>query len=382
MVAQKRVVPILMLLVSLSHATSADAEPDLTALTFLGELSAYPDDQQANRFYYVPRALKIPKSENGHPALHLLVTRYVGSQLTGDQGEWINRNILSVRFHRPDISPEQKRRARNILISRGIAKPRLVPLPLFGIEGAIQYTAVDSQSVVNLPADGFFKNVNDPSSAKPASLWTERQYSLSLGPNDAQLLMEALSSGGVLISFAYAYLAKSSQSSADLPFELSGSPELVDFLQERIDVAAGEDLEMVSTVRADAIALSIEPENSEFHITKLDINDRLPPGYGSLDVYCYDFQQEMVPGQYAKRIDIRAQSPTGKTVQSFLEFTKKTPEVYAQSLNIPFAVKFSAPFYYRVVSVYETGRVEEVTPWTEREQWSGVLDISYNPSDG
>jgi hypothetical protein len=381
MAAQYRFALMLMVLVSLGYAGSADAEPNLAELTFLGDLSAYPDDKQANRFYYVPRALRISKSENDHPALHLLVTRYVGSQLTGDQGNWINRNILSVRFHRPEISPDQKRRARNILMSRGIVKPRLVPLPLFGIEGAIQYTAVDSQTVVNLPADGFFKNADDPSSANSASLWTERQFSLSLGPNDAQLLMGALSGGGVLISFAYAYLARSSQSSAELPFELSGSPELVDFLKERIAVVAGEDVEMVSTVRADAIALSIEPGNADFHITKLDINDRLPPGYGSLDIYCYDFQQEVVPGQYAKRIDIRAQSPTGKTVQSSLEFTKKTPEVYAQSLNIPFAVKFAAPFYYRVVSVFETGRVEEVTPWTERTQWSGILDISHNPGE-
>jgi hypothetical protein len=373
---------MLIVLVFLCHVRNADAEPNLEALTFLGDLSAYPDDKKANRFYYVPRALRISNSENGHPALHLLVTRYVGSQAAGDQGQWINRNILSVRFHRPEISSDQKRQALNILKSRGIVKPRLVPLPLFGVEGAIQYTAVDSQSIVNLPVDGFFKNSDDPLSSESASLWTERQYSLSLGPNDAQLLLSSLSQGGVLVSFAYAYLAKSTHSRSGPQLELSGSPDLVDFLQERIDVAAGEDLEMVSTVRADAIALSIEPENSEFHITKLDINDRLPPGYGSLDVYCYDFQQEMVPGQYAKRIDIRAESPTGKTVRSSLEFTQKTAEVYAQSLNIPFAVKFSAPFYYRVVSILETGRVEEVTPWTERAQWSGVLDITHIPGDG
>ena len=373
---------LFMGLVSIGHTTSADAEPNLAAPTLLGEISAYPDDKYANRFYYVPRALSISKSENGHPALHLLVTRYVGSQHTGDESEWINRNILSVRFDRPDISPEQKRHARNILISRGIVKPRLMPLPLFGIEGAIQYTAVDSQTVINLPVDGTFKNADDPSSGSPASLWTERQFSLSLGPNDAQLLMSSLSQGGVLVSFAYAYLAKSTLQGAELPFELSGSPELVEFLKDRIDVVAGDDVEMLSTVRADAIALSIEPENSEFHITKLDINDRLPPGYASLDVYCYDFQQDMVPGQYAKRIDIKAQSPTGKTVQSSLEFTKKTSEVYAQSFNIQFAVNFSAPFYYRVVSVYETGRVEEVTPWTEREQWAGILDITHDPGEG
>jgi hypothetical protein len=372
---------LLIALVFLGHASRADAEPNLAVLTSLGELSVYPDDRYPNRFYYVPGALQIARSENGQPALHLLLTRYVGTQFAGDQGEWINRNILSVRFHRPELTAEQKRKARNILSSRGVINPRLVPLPLYGIEGAIQYTAVDSETVVNLPVDGVFKNSDEPLTSARTSLWTERQYSLSLGPNDAQLLLSALDQGGVLISFAYAYLAKSAQGSSGLPIELSGSPEVMDVLKERIDLAAGEDSEMISTVRADAIALSIEPEHSEFHITKMDINDRLPPGYASLDVYCFDFQQETVPGQYAKRIEIKATSPTGKTVKSFLEFARKTPEVYAQSFNIPFAVKFSEPFEYRVVSVFETGKVEEVTPWTERAEWSGVLDISHTPDE-
>lgn len=380
--SQKTFAAILLVLVALGNGTRADAKPDLAALTVLADLSIYPDDRNPSRFYYVPSPLSISRSENGRPALHLLVTRYVGSQVSGDQGAWVNRNILSVRFHRPEISPEQKRRAREILVSRGIVKPRLMPLPLYGIEGVIQYTAVDSQTVTNLPAEGLFKNADDPLSETSASLWTERQFSLSLGPNDAQLLIDALTRGGVLVSFAYAYLAKSTHSRSGLPLELSGSPELVDFLNERIDAVTGGDAEFVTTVHADAIALSIESENSEFHITKLDINDRLPPGYGSLDIYCYDFQQEMVPGQYAKRIEIKAKSPTGKTVTSALEFTRKTPEVYAQSLNIPFAVDFSEPFSYRVISVYETGRVEEVTPWTERTQWSGILDITHSPDDG
>jgi hypothetical protein len=372
---------ILLALVTLSVGSISLAEPNLSARTDLGGLPAYPDDKNPSRYYYVPSPLGLSKSENGQPALHLLVTRYVGTQLSGDQGKWVNRNILSVRFHRPGLPGYQKRDALDILKSRGIARPRLLPLPLYGIEGAIQYTPVDSQTTVNLPVEGIFKNAEDPSSTKPASLWTEREFSLSLGPNDAQLLLDSLTKGGVLISFAYAYLARSSQGSAELPVTLSGSPELLDFLKQRIDAATNESAVMVSTVHADAIAMSIEPENSKFHITRLDINDRLPPGYASLYIYCYDFQQEMVSGLYAKRVEIRARSPTGSTVRSALEFGKKTPEVYAQTLSIPFAVNFSEPFQYRVVSIFETGRREVVIPWTERSNWAGILDISFDPGD-
>lgn len=373
---------ILVLLFSLTNTNLVHAEPNLATSSMAGDLSMYPDDKNPRRFYYVPRPLSISISENGRPALQLLVTRYVGSQLSDDQGLWVNRNILSVRFHRPEISHDQKHRAREVLISRGVVRPHIVPLPLYGIEGAIQYTAVDSETITNLPVEGFFKNVDGPSSAKSSSLWSERQFSLSLGPNDAQLLLGALSKGGVLVSFSYAYLAKSTLRKSEQPLRLSGSQELVDFLQDRIELAAGEDIEFVSTVHADAIALSIEPENSQFHITKIDINDRLPPGYGSLDIYCYDFQQETVAGQYAKRIEIRAKSPTGKIVRSELKFSKKNPEVYAQSLNIPFAVNFAEPFFYRIISIFESGRTEEVTPWTEKTQWSGTLDITHNTVDG
>lgn len=366
-------------LLFMATADSALAAPNLALPTVLGDLRAYPDDVDSNRYYYVPKPMLIAQSESGRPAMHLLVTRYLGTRHAGDQGEWVNRNILSVRFRLPVVAFSDIKKAKQSLISQGLNNVRLGPLPLYAIEGAIQYTAVDSESVVNLPSNGFLQGAG--SEATASSLWSERTYSLSLGPQDAQILLEAMNNGSVALSFSYAYFAKSAGGDQKASISVTGSAELVDALQQRVDSIAATTEEKIIAVHADAIAITVDASDAEFHITKLDINDRLPPGYASLDIYCYDFQQDMVAQQYAKNIEIKAQSPTGKTVKAMLSFTRATPEIYAQSLNIPFAVKFSAPFQYRVVSIYETGQRQVVTPWTERSSWAGILDIS-NQSKG
>jgi hypothetical protein len=116
-------------------------------------------------------------------------------------------------------------------------------------------------------------------------------------------------------------------------------------------------------------------------VNKIDINDRLPPGYASLDIYCYDFQQDLVPGQFAKRVEIEALSPTGKIVRTAIAFSRSSPEIYGQLLRIPRAVDFTAPYRYRVISVMETGELKEIIAWTERERWAEMLDITSNPDE-
>ena len=238
---------------------------------------------------------------------------------------------------------------------------------------------VDSNEQLSLPATGIVTQSSDDTK-RSTSLWVERTYSLPLGNNDAQILSEALENGQTAISFSYAYIARFDERN-NLDLEITGDLELAEELQTRLLDIASKTEKRIAIAHSDAIAISIDPQNIEYHLSKIDINDRLPPGYASLDIYCYDFQQDLVPGQFVKRLEIEAQSPTGRTVHAAMSFTKSSPEIYGQLLRIPRAVDFTAPFRYRVVSILDSGKQEEVVAWTERERWAEILDISHSPDD-
>lgn len=354
--------------------SSAHAYPDLDTATQINGLTIYQDAKIPYQHYYLPASIQIATTENGKPAFMLMMSRYVGARHLGDEGDWITRNFLSVRLHIPQVSSASINAVKTHLRANGIARPRLKRLPLFGIEGAINFTPVDSNESISLPATGIVTQ-DETGGGSTTSQWLERTYSLALGNNDAQILSASLEDGQTLISFSYAYIARfDEQNNPDL--EILGDRELAEELKNRLTEIASKTEKRIAIAHADALTISISPADLESHVSKIDINDRLPPGYASLDIYCFDFQQELVPGQFAKRVEIEALSPTGRTVHASLAFTKSTPEVYGQQLRISRAVDFAAPYRYRVVSVMESGKQEEIVAWTDRERWAEILDIT------
>jgi len=367
---------LLWLLVCLGDTvvSSAYAYPDLDTATQINGLTIYQDAELPFQHYYLPPSIEIATTENGKPAFMLMMSRYVGARHLGDEGDWITRNFLSVRLRIPQVSSVSINAVKTRLKANGIANPRLKRLPLFGIEGAINFTPVDSNESISLPATGIVTQ-DETRERSASSQWLERTYSLALGNNDAQLLSASLEDGQTLISFSYAYIARFDEKNSP-ELESFGDRELAEELQDRLVDIASKTEKRIVTVHADALTISISPSDLEHHVSKVDINDRLPPGYASLDIYCFDFQQELVPGQFAKRVEIEALSPTGRTVRASLEFTNSTPEVYGQQLRISRAVDFAAPYRYRVVSVMESGKQEEIVAWTDRERWAEILDIT------
>jgi hypothetical protein len=349
------------------------AKPLFASAEVISEHLVYRDSEKANKYYYLPEPIVIAETDDGRPDLSLLLTRYVGTAHQGDQGEWINRNLLTVRFRMKQTEKSDINAIKATLRSRGIRNAKVDSLPLYAVAASIQYTPIDSETSIGLSGSGFA--TSDEADARAVANWRERAYLLSLGENDAELLVDALEQGQVLISFSYAYLARfDSRDEAD--FNVTGAEELVEGLAEQVAEIVPKTASNIAAAYSDAIALVLDPTVAEQHITKLDINESMPPGYAVLDIYCFDFQQDIIPGQYAKRVEIKATSPTGKTFTTALAFTNGDPEVYGQRLRVPYAVDFKRPYRYRVISVMKTGQQEEVTPWTERTRWAEVLDIT------
>ena len=110
-------------------------------------------------------------------------------------------------------TPAQLAAARALLTSQAGRAIELRPLPIGGLESALVYAAAGGESPApsepagdRAIAGGHF----DATEAAPAAAggyWTERIYTLGLGPVDAQLLSEAFEHGRLAISVGYAFLA-------------------------------------------------------------------------------------------------------------------------------------------------------------------------------
>jgi hypothetical protein len=370
-----------MLLALLLLAPVAGAEPDLRKGFSAGSLTVYPDHRRSSRFYYAPGELQLARTDDDAPDLHLLLMRYTGTVVHGDRGTWVNRSILSFRVRMDGPSAEQLAAVRKALVADGIRRPELRPLPIRRVEAVVVYTPLQETGIAGdesgerLLPEGHFEGSGDSGSSR--SYWSERFYTLSLGELDAQLLWSALEQGQVLLSVGYAFFADGIGPEQPL-VELTGSAELVAEIRRRTESepeneAAGNGPHLVA---AGAVSITLDAEAWPLLLRRVDVNAQAPPGYAVLDVYCYDFQSQVGEELFEKRVEIIAESVAGTEVRIQASFRRDQPDLYAQTLRFPFAVRIDRPYRFRVISTGLDGLEQVVVGWQERRSWTELLDIT------
>ena len=157
--------------------------------------------------------------------------------------------------------------------------------------------------------------------------------------------------------------------------KLTGPAELTDALRARIDGGPTDPQQRPTiAIRAGAFAVTVDALKWPDLFKRVDINERMPPGYAALEVYCYDFQKQEAR-IYEKRVEIEAEGVGGRPVSIQARFHRKQPDIYARSLRFPFAVRLDRPYRYRVVTILSDGQIHE-TPWQIRTSWTQLLDVT------
>lgn len=386
--------------------------PDLSQGRAAGPLTVYPDSHRPGRFYYPPGELVVATDAEGRPDLDLLAVRYTGQAASGDQGEHLFRSLLSFRVEMDGPHPDQLMAARHALRQQGVRRAELRPLPLRRVEAVLVWTPVDEESgdasgdgsdgeAGRVLSGGRFERAGEgggPTGGAFEGYWRQRVYTLRLGNADAQLLIGALDEGRVLLSVGWAFLSDGLDPQRALT-ELTGSPELVEEIRRQLGLdqeggdrggedASGEGANGAGSagphlVKAGALSVTVDPTLHPGLVRRVDLNERMPPGYGVLEVYCYDFQVtpaegEGGPGLFEKRVEIAAESVTGATVRREVSFRFDQPDLYSETVRFPVAVRLDRPYRYRVTSVRLDGS-EQAGEWRERESWARLLDVTRRP---
>ncbi|MCH9648256.1 MAG: hypothetical protein K0U98_08455 [Deltaproteobacteria bacterium] len=369
----------------LSLAPSAWAEADLGQRLTVGEVEIFADTEVRHRFYYRPLGLELLASSNGDPAVNLLQLRYVGREVSGDPEVRLFRSLLSLRVGLLTPSGEELRKARSWLAERQGRTIQLRPLPIRRIEAAL-VLALPGQPAEPLP-EGHLEADGAAGQTTLTTYWTERQYRVRLDSATSQLVASALEQGQSLFSLTYALFApgQGDGQQEDLDASISGARDgdeakqeelrrkllaLVKSSQAKLREAPEDHL-----VLADTVSIALDGELGGRAVQRFDLNERLPPTYAAVDVFCFDFRDGLRSDLAIKQVEVEAQGVSGAPVSQNLVFEANAPDLYAASLRFPFAVRLDRPYRYRILEIARDGATT-VSDWQSGSSWSALLDIT------
>jgi hypothetical protein len=358
----------------------AGAQPSLASMQVLAEQKIYKDVKLPNVFYYMPADYKLVTNTAGKPEFTLLQMRYTGTRAGGDQQTIKFNNLL--QFHvSVDETYANKMSALRAAVKKinAAADLRLMPVKKFSSVLVFAGTTAGSPDSLQLIKTSYAEAVDENASVN-SSYWNDRIINIRLNDNDAQIVESALRNHQSVMSFSYAmYTVFSEMDMSDV--NVTGDKNMADqvrnYFADEIKNQRDSSLH-ITLLKADAISISPDLDKWPALIQKIDINEKMPARYALFDVYCYDFNNNLRPDLYAKKIEIKATSVNGSEITTAFSFKGSQPDIYAKSIRFPYAVKFDKPFYYRVTEINKDGDASS-TEWKEKKEWSEILDITSTP---
>lgn len=357
----------------------ASAQPDIRQVQILEGLRLFRDAVKPAVFYYEPGDLELAREKDGKPDFQFLDMRYTGHRSADDQGTNRFRSLLRFRVVLTPHSQAKMERVKESLM-RGAPRAELRPLPIRRLDAILVCTAGTTDTLT--VGGGHFERPDSTPAGDRGAQWKERTFVLKMDPNEADLLRGMFTRQQVAISVGYAYFADCVAWNAT-QISLSGSPGAVAAAREFFGLPAGGASDSTSAVRpvkVNAFEITVDAQRWPDLLARSDINEQLQPEYALLDVYCFDFANNIRPDLYAKKVSVEASGVSGKTVRAEITFSPEEPDRYAQSARFPFAVRIDRPFRYRVVEINQDGEKTE-SAWIERTSWTAIVDVTTPASD-
>lgn len=333
-------------------------------------VTLYPDASSEKVYYYAPGTLSLATRQDGRPDFRLTMTRYTSTALTNHPGKTRFNSIMQFKILMKPFDDAILQKIKQQLPS----DIRLSPLPIQNIRSTVVHIDINPEGIQGAKKvleNGHFESTDQKLPIQ--TYWTERNYTLRLSSESAQLLQSAFEKGQTLLGFSYS-------------FEAAGVSKQV------IETSVKENLSILKnippsdttvqplnhyTIYSNAFEILLDTRKYPELIQKIDLNaERLPADYAALEVRCYDFNNELRHDLDAKKIEIEAQGITQKTrVTQQFTFLERQPDVFVKTIQFPYAVRTDKPFRYRILEITKEGR-PQVSAWREQKNWVELLDIT------
>lgn len=330
---------------------------------FTNGLRLYPDVKEKQVYYYPPAGMTLVKNRDGDPDFRMVMMRYTGRKLSQDRQKKVFRNICQFK-----VAIQMPAKEKLAAIRAKLGGVTLIRMPLNSIESFLIYTpAVPSEK-------GFIVNGNTEEA--PNNSGDERTFTIQVSNEDAQILEKAFQKQQALISVGYAFFGEGISSENESVIVDSGktmNPVFANFLKDFRDSLNLKPVKKVVLAGAGSLGITLPADYQKF-LSKIDVNEQLPPEYAMIDVRCYDFNNELRTDLYAKKIEIEALSIENKPIVAHAAFYRRSPDIYVKNVRFDYAVRIDAPLRYRITDISEAG-IPFVKGWIESKEW-GPIDIT------
>ncbi len=415
-----RSVLMLLLLPLFLAPLALEAAPDLSAPRQIGKFVTYPDFDDSRLFYFAPGGLEIVRDLTGRPDVRFLQMRYTGTAAYGNQGEFGALNTLTFHMRMDAPGPAELRFLRRALLAyENLGRAELRPLPISRFEALLAYAPIGESGVEpQVVEEGYFEaDGSKGGRTSRDAYWRERVFTVPMDPHTATLLLEMMNRGKVALSVSYAFFSKGVHSAehaqvSAMSTESEIEEDLIENLRAQgvpiaddrptgvaakllrkldrkargkdrpgdlsLDEATFEAPVESQMVRAGATGISIDVARWPELVERVDFNEKAPPGYAAVKVYCYDFANRQRPDLFYTKIELEAEAVGGRRVPIDAKFLFSQPDLYARTLRFPVAIRMDKPYRYRVTTAARDG-VTTTGAWTERGSWAPILDITSAP---
>ncbi len=314
---------IFLILLSWSHCI---ASPALDVYYDIEETRVYQDHIESSLWYISPSRPFLKIKEDKSPDYGLSIYRYLGRKGTGDAGDFWVKGVLTFGIDRSKESGLNTE-IRKALRDKGISSPRLKSMPVSASKVTLIFSDHEQTFETGLR-------------------WKSGIMVIPLNKENAEILWGAVEKGQTLVSVAF--------------------EETLTGLKKKGD-------EWQSAFTPLSFTMSVEMEMSAYpdHFRKIDLGGTMKVGYTGIDLFCFDFAENLNENLYAKMVEIAIPSTGRDLVESF---TFKEGGDYSTRIEFKLAKDLDRPYRYRVTRIFKDGR-EETSQWLQKSGET-LLDIT------
>ena len=323
---------ILLILLFFISGSYCIADPDLDVFYDIEGIRVYQDNKNGSVWYLSPAKPVLNIKADNTPDYGLSLYRYLGRKGTGDSGDFWVKGVLTFGFDRAQNS-NLSGKIRKALREKGIASPRLKSIP------------VSASKITLLFADK--KQVRENNLR-----WKTGTMVVPLDQVNAEILWDAVEKGQVLVSVAF--------------------EETLTGVIKKEDDWQPSDTSLTWTIPVE-MDMKAHPD----HFGKTDLGGRMKVGYTELDVFCFDFIENLEENLYAKVVEVSIPTAGRDLVETV---TFKNNGDYRNHIEFKIAKNLDQPYRYRILRIFNDGS-QEAFPWHEKSGET-LLDItSYKNTD-
>ena len=305
------------------------AKPDLENYRDVAGVRIYRDHKRAETWYLTPAVPQLALGEDQCPAYGFDLFRYYGRQATGDKDSFWAHGVLSLTVSR-QRPPQQLKRIRRDLQASGIKYPKLRSMPISGGDIRLLFAGQSLQW-------------------QQGSRWSGGTFTLPLDAEAAQLLWQAVELGQLQVSL----VVEEQFSGVRL-----GDTSDPTWLEE-------------SVTNSWTLPVDLDRDRYPDHFRRTDLSGRMAHGYTGLDVFCFDFLENLVPDLYAKIVEV-AIPTAGRDLIETVTFRESGD--YRARIDFSLSRNLDEPYRVRITEVFQDGR-RQVGPW-QLKQGDNLLDIT------